>query len=198
MLFELEVQIQRPAVEHALKAMALGHLPLLVDDLERDVFVGGSSTESDHKGVWGVRSLQEVLRGLGLVQQVGVEDVELVALDGLRRRIVDVVVGLVVLVPVVPCLHCVEEARLAGLVAVFPSVLGDDRPAHKDVREFLLVLADPLASQLFVHAEGGIVEAHGIDVKPHQSVEGGFLDTFNSRLRRLDFLSPSCCLRELS
>ena len=59
---------------------------------------------------------------LGLVDEVGVEDVELVPLHRLRRWVVVVVVRLVVLVPLVPGVNAVEVLGLPGAVLVVPPV----------------------------------------------------------------------------
>ena len=73
-------------------------LPLPVDDLEGDVLVGRARTHS-HDAVLAPLHRQQLEHGRGaLVDQIRVEDVELVALDNLARRVVKVVVGLVVLV----------------------------------------------------------------------------------------------------
>ncbi len=48
------------------------------------------------------------LGGEPLVYEVGIEDVELVSLHNLRRRVVEVVVGLVVLVPLEPSVNTIE------------------------------------------------------------------------------------------
>ena len=48
-----------------------------------------------------------------LVDQIGVEDVELVALHNLGRRVVEVVVGLVVFVPFESSVNAIEVARLS-------------------------------------------------------------------------------------
>uniref|UniRef100_A0A8C6FZ28 Uncharacterized protein n=1 Tax=Moschus moschiferus TaxID=68415 RepID=A0A8C6FZ28_MOSMO len=78
--------------------------------------------------------LQEVLWGGALVDEIGVEDVELVALHDLGWRIVEVVVRLVVLVPLEARVHAVEEARLARPVLVRPQLLQQALPvAHVQV-----------------------------------------------------------------
>ena len=59
---------------------------------------------------------------LGLVNHVRIENVELVALDSLGRRIVDVVVLLVVLIPVVAGVDAVVVAGLPWPVLVRPRV----------------------------------------------------------------------------
>ena len=51
---------------------------------------------------------QEILRCLGRIDKIRIKDVEFVALDGLGRRIVVVVMSLVVLVPIIPSLDTVK------------------------------------------------------------------------------------------
>lgn len=65
---------------------------------------------------------QEVLRCGTLVDQIGVENVELVTLDDLGRGVVEVVMRLVVLVPFEACVDPVEEARFPWTVFVCPQV----------------------------------------------------------------------------
>ena len=52
---------------------------------------------------------------VSLVDEVGVEDVELVALHDLRWRVVEVVVSLVILVPLEPSVHSVKVPEEAGV-----------------------------------------------------------------------------------
>lgn len=66
--------------------------------------------------------VQEVLRRGSLVDQIWVEDVELVSLDDLGRRVVEVVVRLVVLVPLKTSVHTIEEAWFPGAIFVCPQV----------------------------------------------------------------------------
>ena len=58
----------------------------------------------------------------GLVNQVRIEDVELVSLHNFGRRIVKVVVGLIVFVPLKPSVNSVEISRLPRSVLVTPLV----------------------------------------------------------------------------
>jgi len=52
-------------------------------------------------------------KGSNLVNQIRIENVELVSLHNLRRRIVDIVVSLVILVPLEAGVNAVEVAGLA-------------------------------------------------------------------------------------
>lgn len=61
-------------------------------------------------------------RRLAFVDEIRVEDVELVALDDLGRRVVMVIVRLVVLVPLVACVDPVEVLGLARPVLVMPPI----------------------------------------------------------------------------
>uniref|UniRef100_A0A672UIP1 Uncharacterized protein n=1 Tax=Strigops habroptila TaxID=2489341 RepID=A0A672UIP1_STRHB len=120
---EVEPELEDPVGKLAAEAMPVGILPLAVDNLEGDVLVGRPGVEAqDGKVLVVLTGLQEVLGRRALVDQVGVEDVELVALHDLGRRVVKVVVGLVVLVPLEARVHPVEEAGLTGPVLVSPEV----------------------------------------------------------------------------
>ena len=123
MSLEVEVKLEYATIEASLEAVSLGHLPLLVDDGEGDVFVGYPSAEPDGEGVGSTVWLQIELRRLGLVGQVGVEDVELVALNDLGRRVLRVIMRLVVLVPLVTLLDTVEEPRLPHDKELFMALL---------------------------------------------------------------------------
>uniref|UniRef100_A0ABI8ASY4 Uncharacterized protein n=1 Tax=Felis catus TaxID=9685 RepID=A0ABI8ASY4_FELCA len=140
---EVEPELEDAVGELAAEAVAVGVLPLAVDDLEGDVLVGRPRVEAQRGEVLVVGAgLQEVLGRGALVDEVGVEDVELVALHDLGRRVVEVVVRLVVLVPLEARVHAVEEAGLARPVLVGPQVgLAGQRHLHAELR---LVLAHAL------------------------------------------------------
>ena len=59
---------------------------------------------------------------LDLVYQIRVEDVELVPLNDLRRRVVVIIVRLVILVPLVTRVNSVEVLRFSWPVLVMPPV----------------------------------------------------------------------------
>eukprot|EP00303_Exanthemachrysis_gayraliae_P014458 CAMPEP_0206023846 /NCGR_PEP_ID=MMETSP1464-20131121/37185_1 /ASSEMBLY_ACC=CAM_ASM_001124 /TAXON_ID=119497 /ORGANISM="Exanthemachrysis gayraliae, Strain RCC1523" /LENGTH=198 /DNA_ID=CAMNT_0053397843 /DNA_START=55 /DNA_END=648 /DNA_ORIENTATION=- len=119
---EVEVELVHAAVKSVLEAALVREFPLAVHDLESNVLVGRPGVEFNYDGVRGSRGVREqlVLGGLRAVDQVGVEEVELVALHHLGRRVIVVVVRLVVLIPLVARVHAVEIARLARLVLFVP------------------------------------------------------------------------------
>mmetsp|Transcript_100341 Transcript_100341/g.321755 ORF Transcript_100341/g.321755 Transcript_100341/m.321755 type:complete len:354 (+) Transcript_100341:2-1063(+) len=120
---EVEVELEHSSVEDDSEAELVRRIPLAIHDLEGGVLVGRACVEAKEHRLRGLRvPLDVVNRRLRLIDQVGVEYVELVPLDSLRRRIVVVVVSLVVLVPLVACLHAVEEAWFSRLVLAFPLV----------------------------------------------------------------------------
>mmetsp|Transcript_5720 Transcript_5720/g.11096 ORF Transcript_5720/g.11096 Transcript_5720/m.11096 type:complete len:461 (-) Transcript_5720:510-1892(-) len=119
---KVEVEMQDAAIECTLEASLVAVLPLLVDNAERDVLVGGSGAEPNDLGVLVLVVLEPEGWSLGLVNQIRIEDIELVALHHLGGGVVVVVVRLVVLVPLVTRVHSVEEARLAGPVLVVPRI----------------------------------------------------------------------------
>ncbi|KFP75399.1 Putative uncharacterized protein encoded by CACTIN-AS1, partial [Apaloderma vittatum] len=133
---EVEPELEDPIGKLAAEAVAVGILPLAVDDLEGDVLVGRPGVEAqDGKVLVVLAGLQEVLGGRALVDEVGVEDIELVALHDLGGRVVEVVVGLVVLVPLEARVHAVEEAGLAGPVLVSPEIgLAREGHLHAELR----------------------------------------------------------------
>lgn len=63
-----------------------------------------------------------VIWSLCLVDKIRIKNVELVSLHNLRRWIVMVIVGLVILVPLVTCVNAVEILGLSWSVLVMPPV----------------------------------------------------------------------------
>lgn len=120
---EVEPQLKDAVSELTAEPVSMGVLPLAVYDLEGYVLVRRARVEPQNAEVLVVGTgLQEVLRRGSLVDQVRVEDVELVALDDLWRRVVKVVMRLVVFVPLEARVDPVEEAGLSGTVFVSPQV----------------------------------------------------------------------------
>ena len=190
MLLEVEVELEDAPVEGTLESMPLGHFPLSIDDCKRDVLVRGASMEADRESVIGAVRLEVELWRLRLVCQVRVEDVELVALDDLGRRVLRVVVHLVVLVPFVTLLDAVEEAWFAtdeellrGLTfELFLREIGLLRTRCDDkISELLFVCIQALLLSVLVHRERRIVKSHLVnDVEPNLSVQLGLLNLLDT------------------
>lgn len=96
--FEVEEQVQHPTIEGTFVALFVGVFPLAVDHLERDVLVRWARTEANDTelrvaiGIW-----IDVVHGrLALVDEVWVKDVEFVALDHFRWRIIVIIMSLIV------------------------------------------------------------------------------------------------------
>ena len=88
-------------------------LPLAVDNFECDILVWWARVDTKYDEVLVVAAHGQRIRWRArLVDQIGVEDVELVALHNLGRRVVEVVVGLVVFVPFESSMNAIEVARL--------------------------------------------------------------------------------------
>lgn len=64
----------------------------------------------------------EVRGCLGFIDEVGVENIELVALNNLGRRIIMVIVSLVILVPLITSMNTVEVFWLSRAIFVMPPV----------------------------------------------------------------------------
>lgn len=132
-------------------------VPLLVHDPEGHVFVRRARAEAQHGevAVLHVGRQIEARGGLG-VQEVGVEDVELVAHHDLGRRVLAVVVRAVVLVPVVAHLDAVEVERLSRAELLLrPTVGGAEGLLRRE-------LGAGGGEDLFVGVEGGGGFAGGI------------------------------------
>ncbi|KFR06078.1 Putative uncharacterized protein encoded by CACTIN-AS1, partial [Nipponia nippon] len=156
--FEVEPELEDPVGKLAAEAVAVGILPFPVDNLEGDVLVGRPGMEAqDGKVLVVLAGLQEVLGRRALVDEVGVEDVELVALHDLGRGVVEVVVGLVVLVPLKARVHPVEEAGLAGPVLVSPEIsLAREGHFHAELRLVRAHALLGLTEEDVIGALGGI------------------------------------------
>lgn len=91
---EIEVKMQHALIKHTLIASLMGHIPFLLHNLERNIFVWGSSHEANDAMIVRVlHVLCAVARRLGGVDEIRIEDVELVALHSLKNgRWVGVVV----------------------------------------------------------------------------------------------------------
>jgi len=149
----VEPQLEDPIGELAAEAVPMGVLPLPVHDLEGDVLVRRAGVEPQDPKVLVVEAgLEEVLRGRALVDQVGVEDVELVTLDNFGWGVVEVVMGLIVFVPLEARVDPVEEARFPGAVFVRPEV-------H-------------LPGDGELHAELGLIGAHALLRPAHEGLLG--------------------------
>ena len=61
-----------------------------------------------------------VSRWLVTFDKIGVKDVELVTLNYLRRRIIEIIMGLVVLVPLIAGVNTIEKSRLSRSIFVSP------------------------------------------------------------------------------
>ena len=123
--FEMEPQLHNVVMELATESFLVRVFPFTIDDFESNVFVRRSGTEAKDGeiSVIGTRS-DGILRCGILVDQVRIENVELVALYDLRRRVIHIVVSLVVFVPFKSSVNAVEVSRFAGSVLIGPEVHG--------------------------------------------------------------------------
>ena len=112
MSFEVEVKLEDASIEAAFESVSFRHFPLFVDNGKRDVLIWNPSTEANRQSVSRAVLLQIELGCSRLVSQLWVKDVKLVALDDFGGRVLRVVVGLIVLVPLVALLYRVEESWL--------------------------------------------------------------------------------------
>lgn len=145
-------------------------LPLAIDDPERNILIRRPSSKVQQHRLVVPRLLDDLVRRrFGLVDEVRVEDVELVALYDFRRGVVRaksppqqytqnekepsaspsggerkngyaLVMRLVVLVPLVACVHPVKVPRLPRTPFVFPVVAGRVLDVFLDVEQFFFLV----------------------------------------------------------
>mmetsp|Transcript_2255 Transcript_2255/g.8043 ORF Transcript_2255/g.8043 Transcript_2255/m.8043 type:complete len:245 (+) Transcript_2255:651-1385(+) len=114
-----------PSFKRTLEPAFVRVLPLFVYDAKRDVFVRRTAGYFQYARVvvyGGYIALALIRRRFGRIDQIRVEDVKLIPLDGFRRRVIVVVMRGVVLVPLVPGVHSVEVSRFPRFVLVVPPV----------------------------------------------------------------------------
>lgn len=137
-------------------------IPLLVDDPEGNILIRWTGDKANQASVLfaggceGLTSLPPIFaldleRGSSCaVNQVWIEDVKLVTLYYLRWRVVVVIMGLVVLVPLVAELDSVEVTWLARLDFVRPCRFGEIQLFLH--RESFFVLAEPTCGLTLVQS----------------------------------------------
>ncbi len=117
----MEPQLENRVVELTAETMFIRVFPFPIHNLEGDILVRRACNKAeDLKVRLSLARRPGVRWGLCHIDQVGIEDVEFVPLHHLRRRVVEVVVSLIVLVPHETCVHTVEESRFTGTVLVRP------------------------------------------------------------------------------
>lgn len=109
------MELEDPLVKDGPEPMLLRHVPFLIDDFETNVFVRRPSLEFyDHQIQTAVSRVLEVELGCLVLAQAWVEKVEFVTLNHLGWRVVCIVVGLVVLIPLEAHPYRVVVPRLEG------------------------------------------------------------------------------------
>jgi hypothetical protein len=184
MPFEVEVKLQDPLIELALEAVSFLDLPFSVHNGEGDVFVRSTTMESDSVGVLSTVGFNKELGGNCLIEQIGIENVEFVALNNFGRWILTVVMCLVVLIPLIALLDRIEETWFAplgfgweGVVVSHLSVCCFAREkflflTQDDIREFLLVSSKTFILSVLEHLKRGIVKSKVVDdIEPDSSVK---------------------------
>ena len=118
-----------------------------------------------------------------LISQIGKENVELVTLDNLGRRILRVIVCLVIFVPLITLLDTIEESWLPHdkelfftlhehiLIGTF-CILCIDK-----ISKLLLVSIHPLLLGILEHLHRGVIEAIVVDdIEADSCVQSRFLN----------------------
>ena len=119
---KIKMQLQHASLKYTSKPCHLLHLPLLIQNLKSNIFIWRSCMKAKYGEFFLLRSFQEILRSLRLVNQIRVEYSKFITLYFLRRWIVEVVMRLIISVPIPTGPHPVEVPGLAGSVLVLPPV----------------------------------------------------------------------------
>ena len=175
------MQLQYSFVKCASESVAFRHLPLSVDYRERYFFIRCRCFKPYDQGVFWVNSVLEIeLRRSRFVKQLRVENVELVALHHLWRRVVLVVMHLVVLVPFVALLDTVVVPRFSWHIrdCAFSDWLVWLRSLLLyDVCEFNLILTKSLFLNLAYHLEWCVFKPVIVhDIEPDACIERSFFN----------------------
>ena len=128
---KVKVQVKHTALKVIAETGLTAAIPLTVHNLcltissllyaEGYVLIGSAGMEPNHTPIWiSFIRLDSERRLLRLVHEIGVEDVEAVSLNHLRRGILQIVMCLVVLIPIISTLHLVEEDRLLWCILLLP------------------------------------------------------------------------------
>mmetsp|Transcript_24829 Transcript_24829/g.51962 ORF Transcript_24829/g.51962 Transcript_24829/m.51962 type:complete len:212 (-) Transcript_24829:368-1003(-) len=123
MTLEVQIQRQHPSLERTPKSPLPTLIPLSIDNLKCDILVRRSSAKPQNTKVVRIGPFQKVFRRRRPVDEIGIKNVEFVSLHDLRGRIVVIVMGLVVGIPVVSRLDAVEVTRFTRTVLVLPRVV---------------------------------------------------------------------------
>jgi hypothetical protein len=122
MTLKVKIQRQHPPLESTPKPPLSTLIPLPIDNLERHIFIRRPGTEPQNAKVLCICPLQEILRSLGLVNEIGIKYIEFVPLHNLGRWIIVIVMSFVVGIPIVSGLDSVEVAGFAWSKLVLPGV----------------------------------------------------------------------------
>ena len=96
---EVKVKLKNPLMENALKPCLFRKIPFPPLYLKSHILIRRASLELNYAIIGTLSGFEVVLRGLLLVEQFRVKDVEFIALDCFGRRVVIAVVLRVVFVP---------------------------------------------------------------------------------------------------
>mmetsp|Transcript_30102 Transcript_30102/g.54459 ORF Transcript_30102/g.54459 Transcript_30102/m.54459 type:complete len:206 (+) Transcript_30102:51-668(+) len=122
MCCKVEIQGQDTTFKRRAESAFARTIPLSIDNLKGNILVGWSSMKTKDTKLGTICLFQEELWCLGLVNEVRIENVKLVALYNLGRRVIMIVMSLIVLVPVISSLDTVEVARFARTPFVLPRI----------------------------------------------------------------------------
>ena len=93
----------------------IGVIPFSVHYFEANVFIGRTSAKTNESKVSIFRTGRYFEgRSLGLIDEVGIENIELIALHHFRGRVIHIVMGLIVFIPFKSCVNSIENNEAFG------------------------------------------------------------------------------------
>ena len=144
-------------------------VPFLVNYSKCDIFIRRPSHKSNEASVFlsscckrlatfsSMLSLYTISWGLRFIDQIGVEYIEFVTLDNLRRWVVMIIMSLVVFIPLIAHLYTIEIPRLAW--AMLPCPLGTGTCGHGFFAgKYFFILSNAPRKLSFVKSSSGLGE----------------------------------------
>lgn len=120
---KVEIQRQHASLKRTPESPLPTLIPLPINNLKRNILIRRSGTKPQYTKVIPIRTFQEVLWRLRLIDKIGIKDVEFIPLYNLGRGVVMVEMCPVVCVPIVTRLDTVKVSWFAWTVLILPGII---------------------------------------------------------------------------
>ena len=117
----MKPQLKDVVVKLASESSLVGILPLTIDNLEGYIFIRRSRRKLQKGKVLIITAGNEfILWSFGFFNEIRIEDIKFVSLNNFGWRIVHVIMGLVILIPLKTGMDSVEITRFTGTIFIRP------------------------------------------------------------------------------